>query len=163
MPGLLQTPDYARALIQTAIPYDPAGVERRVQARMARQALLTRPKPPSLSAVLDEAVLQRLVGTPQIMRRQLSTLLPEITRSNVKIRVLPYARGAVGVEGSFVILGFADDLDPDVAYVEGIGGDLFLESAIELTRCNLTFERIWDAALPEEASADLITALMKEQ
>ncbi|WP_329519413.1 helix-turn-helix domain-containing protein [Spirillospora sp. NBC_01491] len=162
VPGLLQTPDYARALIQTAIPYDHAGAERRVQARLARQALLTRSVPPSLAAVVDEAVLRRLVGTPQIMHDQLRALLPQAARPTVKMRVLPFTRGTIGVEGSFVVLGFADELDPDVGYVESIGGSLFLESATQVARCNLTFERIWDAALPEEASADLITALMKE-
>jgi hypothetical protein len=160
MPGLLQTEDYARAVISAGVPDDANEVNKRLRARMARKTLLSRPDAPRLRAVLAESALRQLVGGGRVMRDQLNELNRVAQRHNVNVRALPYAVGAdAGVEGSFVILGYADPLDPDIGYAEGIYGNVYIEGAEHLTRCNVAFDRIWEAALPEEQSATLITSI----
>jgi transcriptional regulator with XRE-family HTH domain len=159
IPGLLQTGRYARAVIEAGRPGDP-DVDRRVQARRARQALLDRPAAPEVLAVIDEAALRRPVGGADVMREQLHALLVE--RPNVTVRVLPFVAGAhSGMDGPFTILSF-DEADPDMAYVESRAGNNYLESADQVRSVTLTFERIWNAALSAEDSAALIAALIKE-
>jgi hypothetical protein len=158
VPGLLQTEDYARTVISTLRPGDD--VQRRVMARMARRTLLSRPDAPELSAVLDEAVLRRPVGGPQVMYEQLEALLIASRRPNVTIHVLPYEAGAhAGLEGAFTLLSFAEEIDPDVAYVEGTAGDIYVESTEQVDRCKLIFERIQKAALPSDDSLQMINEI----
>jgi transcriptional regulator with XRE-family HTH domain len=161
IPGLLQTGRYARAVIEAGRPGDP-DIDRRVQARRARQALLDRPDAPEVLAVIDEAALRRPVGGPEVMREQLGVLLDAGERRNVSIRVLPFASGAHGgMDGPFTILSF-DQGDPDLAYSEGRTGNNYLESVDQVQSVTLTWERIWNSALSTEESAALIAALAKE-
>ena len=96
MPGLLQTPDYARAVVRAAVPrWVPDEVERRVQGRIARQQRLFSEHPPQFEAVVDESVLHRVVGSPAIMRAQLERLLELSDLPNVTLRVIPYDAGAL--------------------------------------------------------------------
>ncbi|MBA9001571.1 hypothetical protein HNR21_000453 [Actinomadura cellulosilytica] len=163
IPGLLQTEDYARAVISAGIPDDPAEVDKRLQARMARKTLLTRPNAPTLKTVLAEPALRQLVGGKSVMRDQLYELRRIARRPNVTIRVLPYTVGAeAGVDGSFVILGYSDPLDPDIAYSEGIYGHIYLESAEHVARCRVAFDRIWEAALDEDESLKFIADIATE-
>lgn len=160
IPGLLQTEDYARAIISAGVPDDPDEVNKRLHARMARKTLLSRPDAPRLQAVLAESALRQLIGGPQVMRDQLTELNRVAQRPNVEVRALPYTVGAhAGAEGSFVILGYADPLDPDIGYSEGIYGNVYIEGAEHVARCNAAFDVIWDAALGEEHSSALITAI----
>jgi hypothetical protein len=160
VPGLLQTEDYARAVISAGVPDDPDEVSKRLHARMARKTLLSRPDAPRLRAVLAESVLQQLIGGPKVMHDQLAELNRLARRPNIDIRVLPYTVGArAGVEGSFVILGYADPLDLDIGYSEGIYGNVYIEGADHVARCNAEFEAIWEAALSEERSAARIAAI----
>ncbi|MEV4375306.1 helix-turn-helix transcriptional regulator [Streptosporangium sp. NPDC049644] len=165
VPGLLQTEDYARAVISAGRPepYDAEDIHRRVMARMARRTLLSRPDAPELYAVVDEGVIRRPIGSPELMRDQLQALLIAARRPNVTIRVLPYRAGAhAGLEGAFTVLSFAEEVDPDVAYVEGTAGDVYIESSDQIDRYKMAFERICGAALPPDASMGLI-AEAKEQ
>lgn len=166
VPGLLQTDDYARAVIGASLTDDdPATVQRRVQARSARRTLLGRTAPPAprFTAVIDEAALRRPIGRPEVMRSQLRALGEAARRPNVTIRVLPYAAGAhPGLDGPFIILGFPEDLAPDVAYVETKAGDTYLESAADVRRFRLDFENLSAAALPPEGSTELIAAIAEE-
>ncbi|MFB4316339.1 helix-turn-helix domain-containing protein [Actinomadura sp. 21ATH] len=163
IPGLLQTEDYARAVISAGTPGDPDEVNKRLHARMARKTLLSRPDPPRLKAVLAESALRQLIGGPQVMQGQLTELGRAAQRPNVEIRALPYTVGArAGVEGSFVILRYLDPLDLDIAYSEGIYGNVYIEGADHVARCNAEFDDIWDAALDEEQSTALITAIAAE-
>ncbi|MEU4233752.1 helix-turn-helix transcriptional regulator [Nonomuraea sp. NPDC026600] len=158
IPGLLQTEDYARTVITALRPADE--VQRRVMARMARRTLLSRPDPPEFSAVLDEAAIRRTIGGRQVMHEQLQALLISARRTNVTIRVLPYHAGEhPGLEGAFTLLGFSEPLDPDVAYVEGTAGDVYVESTEQVERCKLVFDRICNAALPPDESLRLISEL----
>lgn len=156
--GLLQTEPYARTVI-TAGRLLPAqeDIERRIAARKIRQTLLERENAPQLHVVFDEAVLHRPIGGPEVMRGQLDALTTAVTRPSVTIQVLPYAAAAhAGLDGRFTILSYPDPADPDIAYVEGTMGDVYLESAGEIAKHRDRFDRIEAAALSPEDSAHLI-------
>jgi hypothetical protein len=159
VPVLLQTERYAWAMVTALRPDDPDGVERRVTARMSRRSLLGKPDAPELVAIMDEAVLRRPVGGRDVMREQLESLLRP--RPHVTVRALPYAAGAhAGMEGGFVLLDFPDQTTE--VYAEGFAGDLYPESAAEIARITLTFERIEQVALDVDQSAHLIRRVIEE-
>ncbi len=165
VPGLLQTEDYARAVIRAVRPgYDEESVERRVSARLARQkVLLDRAPPPELRLVLNEAVLRRLVGHERVKAAQLRALADAAQRPAVTLQVLPFSAGAhASMEGGFVLIEFPTETDPDVVYVEGIMGDLYLESVEEVRRYQAAFERIQAVALGPDESSAFISALARE-
>lgn len=165
VPGLLQTEDYARAVIKTGIP-DPstADVEKRVRARMARQTLLSRDDAPRLYAVLGEAALRQGVGGAEVMREQLLKLAAMARkRPNVSVRVLPFGSGAsIGLEGAFANLEFPEPVDPDVSYIEDLSGETYIESAEGNRRIRLAYDRISGQALSPEDSAALLADTAKE-
>ncbi|WP_093891765.1 helix-turn-helix domain-containing protein [Streptosporangium canum] len=159
VPGLLQTEDYARTVISVGRPEprDADDIQRRVMARMARRTLLSRPDAPQLCAVMDEGVIRRPIGGHQLMRDQLEALLVAARRPNVTIRVLPYSAGEhTGLEGAFTVLSFSEEVDPDIAYVEGTAGDVYVESSDHVDRYKMAFTSICDAALSPEDSMKLI-------
>jgi transcriptional regulator with XRE-family HTH domain len=165
VPGLLQTDEYAREVIRAGWPGDEAGVHRRVQARMTRKALLGRTDPPApaLTAILDESVLRRPIGGPEVMRAQLHALIDAARRPNVDIRVLPFAAGThAGLDGPFILLGFPEDIAPDVAYVGTRIGDGYAEDAATVRAIRVDFEALHAAALPPEESLERIAAITKE-
>ncbi|GLZ07745.1 transcriptional regulator [Actinomadura sp. NBRC 104412] len=156
--GLLQTEDYARAVI-TAGRMLPTteDIERRIDARKARQALLNRERAPQIHLIFDECVLKRPIGGPGVMRAQLEWLLELAERPQITIQVLPFeAREHAGLDGRFTILSFPDPADPDIAYVEGTMGDVYLESAEAIASHGERFERIMKQAMSPEDSAPLI-------
>ncbi|CNF39938.1 Helix-turn-helix [Mycobacterium tuberculosis] len=163
IPGLLQTQDYAREIIKAGELGEAGDIERRLQARMVRQTLLTREdSPPTLHVVLDEAVLGRPIGGSAMMREQLHRLASEAERPNVTIQVLPQSSGThCGLEGSLIVLRFAEPADPDVAYAEGFFGVVYMESPQQVAHCRLAFERICEAALDPDDSLSLIDAAAK--
>ena len=154
VPGLLQTEDYMRAVIRAARPdATPPQVDKRVQARLARQRLLTEPDPPRYWTVVDEAVLCRSVGGDDVMRAQLDALLGKATLPHVTIQVLPFAAGAhAGMEGPFLILGFPEQADPDVVYVDNTTAGVYLEEPAEILRYTLMFDHLRAAALSPDDS-----------
>jgi transcriptional regulator with XRE-family HTH domain len=132
VPGLLQTEEYARALLGV-YELGPEKTERFVSSRRVRQELLNRPDPPQMSFLLDEAVLLRAVGGRTVMRAQLERLLDLAQRPQVTIRVLPLVRGEhVGLRGPFVLLEFAGTNDPDVVYIEQRRGDAIFQDEVEV-------------------------------
>ncbi|GLZ13552.1 transcriptional regulator [Actinomadura sp. NBRC 104425] len=156
--GLLQTEEYARAVITAGrmLP-GQTEIERRIAARKVRQNLLDRKDAPLLHVVLDEAVLHRPLGGASVMNAQLRKLAVMSERPNVTVQVLPYAAGEhAGLDGRFTILSFPDPADPDIAYVEGTMGDVYVESAEETGVHRRRFDRIVEAALSPEDSAHLI-------
>jgi transcriptional regulator with XRE-family HTH domain len=165
MPGLLQTTDYARAMIRAARPdFSEADVEVRVRVRLQRQSFLQR-QDDSISfwVVLDEAVLSRPVGGDEVMREQLRRLGEAVSMPNVTIQVLPFEAGAhAGMDGTFTILHFPEPGDQSVVYAENATGGLFLEKADELRKYSLIFENIQRAALDPDESARLIAKLAEE-
>ena len=165
VPGIFQTPDYARAVIATTAPWFNAGeTERRVAARTARQqAILGRGNPPEIHVVLDEAALHRTVGGAAVMTEQLAALAKAGTQPGTIIQVLPFTAGAhAALEGDFVILDFPDPEDPPVAYAEGLFGDVYLESKEELDRYHLVWSYLLAKAVSPAESATMINELAKE-
>jgi transcriptional regulator with XRE-family HTH domain len=165
VPGLLQTEDYARAVINAGnLTGTQEEVERRVALRMARQPMvLSGPNPPQLWAVLDEGVLHRTVGGRGLMRLQLEHLLEMAERPNVAVQVIPFTAGAhPGMGKPFVILAFPERADPDVVYLEDFTSALYLEDVDEIDRYNVLFNHLRATALSFEESAALITSVAKE-
>lgn len=158
VPGLLQTEHYARAVFRAMRPDDTEPeIERRVSARMERQRLLTDPAPPEYWAVVDEAVLHREVGGPEVMAEQLSRLVQAATLPHVTIQVVPFDAGAhPGMEGPFLILGFPEQADPDVVYVDSTASGVYLEMPADVRRYSLMFDHLRATALKPDDSVRLI-------
>jgi transcriptional regulator with XRE-family HTH domain len=163
IPGLLQTEDYARAVIRAgqARP-DPETLERRVMARMARQEILTRPDPPEIWAVLDDPVVSRPVGGADVMREQLQHLIDMSTRPNtpLTLQVLPLSVGAhPGMNGPFVLLQFTSPTDPPMVYLETATDGLYLEETPDIERYTLRFNHLVARALGPDESRNMISDL----
>lgn len=158
VPGLLQTERYAHTVIRAMRPdADETEVTRRVTARMERQRLLTEPSPPEYWAVLDEAVLHRSVGGPAVMAEQLARLLKLAALPHVTVQVVPFSAGAhPGMEGPFLILGFPEQADPDVVYVDSTTSGAYLELPDDVRRYALMFDHLRAAALKPDDSVELI-------
>jgi len=161
IPGLLQTPEYARAVHEANMPtLSPAVIEQRIEARRTRQAILTRDdEPPTLKAIADEAVLHRVVGGPAVMAAQLDHVIQACHRPNVTVQVIPYAVGAhPALDSTFILLGFASPV-PGVVYVDGLVGQVYLERPQDVERYTKIFARLLTFALDERASIDLMAKL----
>ncbi|MFE3649422.1 helix-turn-helix domain-containing protein [Streptomyces sp. NPDC057579] len=158
IPGLAQTESYARAVIKGVWPAAThKQVEQRVQARMERQALLTKEQPIQLWAIVDEAAVRRTVGGPKVMREQIARLLELAEEPNVTFQVIPFDKGAhAGMPGSFVHMDFPDPADPELVYLDTPAGDLFLESETEIRRYKSMFEHLQAVALGPVDSTDLL-------
>ena len=160
VPGLLQTPDYARAVTRAAVGgLDDERLDALVEVRLARQDVLRSNPPLSLSAVLDEAVLHREVGGPDVMARQLRRLLDTAHLPQVRLQVLPFAAGAhVGVTGPFVIFSFSSTSDLDVVVLDHLTSSLYLERKEDLQAYSEAFNALQIHALPPKDSLDYIAA-----
>ncbi|MFG3410344.1 helix-turn-helix domain-containing protein [Streptomyces sp. NPDC048142] len=171
VPGLVQTEDYARALIREGThDVDRDEIERRVHVRMARQELLTRvTSPPTLQLALGEAVLRQPVGGGEVMARQLHRLAETMELPNVSLRVVPFATGLhYGlVSGPFTLLRFpvngdGQPMEPPTVYMEGFTGDLYLDKPQEIERYDQAFTSIWGAALDHKGTQDILRRAAKE-
>ncbi|MEU3456905.1 helix-turn-helix transcriptional regulator [Micromonospora sp. NPDC006766] len=154
VPGLLQTEDYAQAVISSEVSQPtPDGVAQRVAARLERQKLIADGKL-RMVAVLDEAVLRRQIGGRDVMAQQLTALLDAQKRWNVTIQVIPFREGAyASMLSSFAILSFEEG--PGVVYIEGLTGDLYAEGE-DVRRCTVVFNSLRASALSAAASVALI-------
>ncbi|WP_328339173.1 helix-turn-helix transcriptional regulator [Streptomyces violaceus] len=163
VPGLLQTRAYSTALQRAnEVPLESTEIERLVDIRMKRQEILTRTKPLRLWAILDESVIRRVVGSPEVMREQLDRLLEANESPHITLQVLPFSQGAhAAALGSFVIIGGPQPA-LDVVYVDFHTGSLFLEKEAELERYRLAFDYLRAQALDMEASSALIHRARKE-
>ncbi|MFZ2044294.1 MAG: helix-turn-helix transcriptional regulator [Trebonia sp.] len=162
--GLLQTTDYARAILRASAPRHTADqIERLVDLRMERQRRLDDNPPLDLWVIHDEAVIRRTVGGPVVMRHQLAHLLVAAGLPGVTLQVLPFDTGAhAGHDGPFSIVEFHDRSDSEVVYVESTAGPIYLEKDREVRACAEVFDRLRAAALPPEASLDLISKAARE-
>ena len=164
VPGLLQSEDYARAVTLLGHSDElPRDIERRVRLRMARQAVLDKPDPPNVWAVVDEAVLRRPAGSPAVMHGQLKHLLDMAQRPNITIQVMPFqAGGHSAAGGPFSILRFAEPDLPDVVYLEQLTSALYLDKPEVVDRYLKVMERVcMEAATPAD-SLDAIAAILAE-
>ncbi|MQA84016.1 MAG: helix-turn-helix domain-containing protein [Streptosporangiales bacterium] len=162
VPGLMQTEDYARHVARAGLVKDAEEIERRVDARLIRQERLFRPEGPKIWAILDEAVLCRVVGGREVMRLQLERLLEFADLENVEIQILPYSTGAhPAVDGSFTVLGFSEASDPDVVYLEHWKSALFVESPEEVVEYDRMYTHLNASALSTGDSVEMIAAIAK--
>lgn len=161
--GLLQTPDYARAVMNAVSPaqHSPEELERRAAARMIRQHVLRREIPLNLHFVMDQTVLERAIGEPQVMRGQLRKLLDAAQSPNITLQVLPLdVGGSPGLEGPFSILTLPEPI-PDFGYSEGQAGMFYIEDREHVRRCTLRFGILTELALSRADSVNLIAERMK--
>ena len=164
VPGLLQTEDYARAVTLLGHPDAPASeIVRRVRLRMARQDVLSKEHPPNLWVVLDEAVLRRSVGGPDVMRGQLRHLIKAAEQPHVTIQVIPFqAGGHAAAGGAFSILRFAEPDLPDVVYLEQLTSALYLDKPEAVDSYLAVMERVCMEAATPAASTRVIRAFLQE-
>jgi transcriptional regulator with XRE-family HTH domain len=164
VPGLLQTEDYARAVIRGGFPSASRDeVERRVQVRMERQDVLRGDNPLELWGIVDEAALRRQVGGRKVMHGQLGCLLEAAELPQVTLQVIPFGAGAhVGMPGSFVFMQFSDATISDVVYIDSMAGELFLEAESDVRRYRLVFEHLRAVAESPGASRSLISYLVAQ-
>lgn len=161
VPGLLQIEAYGRVVL-AAIRVDarPIDIERRMALRLNRQALLTSESAPQYWVVLDEAVVRRPVGGPDVMAAQLAHLTRVAELPSVTLQVLPFSAGAhAGMDGEFTIFGYRQPEDPDIVYIENTGGDAYIEDAEVTQRYRRVFDHLRAAALdPAESVRMLVDA-----
>lgn len=164
VPGLLQTADYARAVI--LIDHGRAQseeIERRVALRVSRQQLLHRPDPPQLWAVVDEAVLRRPIGGRDTMRGQIAHLLEATKLPNVRLQVIPFhAGGHAGAGGAFTLLRFPEHDLPDVVYMEQLTSALYLDKRDDVDHYAAAMERLCIDADPPSRTAETLERILAD-
>jgi transcriptional regulator with XRE-family HTH domain len=159
LPGVLQTPEYTRAVAAIHPRRTKAEVvEQLVEIRKRRQEmLLDREEPVPLSVVLDESILYRPIGGPQVMKGQLKRLLEDADRRNVDLRILPYSVGQhSGLGGPFTLFGFAEPMDLAIVHVENHVNFLLVEDEQDIRHYELVFQRVQESALTTADSSALV-------
>ncbi|OIV36533.1 transcriptional regulator [Mangrovactinospora gilvigrisea] len=162
IPGLLQTRDYAEAVVTGMQPEVPAEVvDQRVNVRLARQARITTDeRPMRFWAVVDEAALHRQVGGNKVMGEQMRRLLEMSELPHVTIQVVPFDIGAhPGMTGAFSIMSFPESADADVVYLEGVTSDLYVERPMDVHRYTVMYEHLTAVSLGPTESRERITEL----
>ncbi|MCN0176744.1 helix-turn-helix domain-containing protein [Salinispora arenicola] len=164
VPGLLQTQEYARAVVLLGHGRAlPAEIDRRVALRMRRQQVLHRKDPPQLWAVVDEAALRRPIGGPAVMRQQVTALIDATRLPNVRLQVVPFAAGGhAAAGGAFSILRFGDAELPDVVYIEQLTSALYLDKREDLEFYAVAMERLCVEAEPPERTPELLGRILAD-
>jgi hypothetical protein len=163
VPGLLQTEDYARAVVQLGKAYLPAEeINQRVAFRVTRQQILTRPDPARLWVVIDEAVLHRPVGGRATMREQIEYLIKVSQQPNITLQIMPFSSvGYPGAGGAFSILRFPEGDLPDVVYIEHAASALYLDKREDLDEYAAIMEALTIAAAPVKATQALLVEALE--
>ena len=159
MPGLLQTREYAQGIISIVAPkMDPHVIQQRVDARLRRQQLLGRDSGPRYNVLLDENVIRRGVGDPELIAAQLEKVLETINAGRAVVQVIPFSAGAYATaDGYFVLLEFEGraDLGP-VVYIEGLAGNQYLDRKGDIARYRECIDYLKARALSPQESESLI-------
>lgn len=165
VPGLLQTKEYARAVITAgAVGSAPEEIARRVDLRLERQRqVLERTTPPTFWAVIDEAALRRPIGGVDVMRGQIQHLVELMDQGNVTIQVMPFHFGGHAAEGgAFSILRFPEAELPDIIYVEQLGSALYLDKRDEVDRYSEVMERLCAVSTTPSETVDILRKISRE-
>jgi hypothetical protein len=164
VPGLLQTEDYARAVLRAGRPHLPeAAIERCVALRLERQTLLGRPGAPVLWTVIDETVLRRPIGGPGVMRAQLDRLIQACAQPQVHLQVMPFAAGPhPAMYGPFHIFRFPTAELPDVVFTESLAGAAYLDERDDVTAFLEALDRMCAQAAPVHSTAAILDGVRKE-
>lgn len=160
--GLLQTEDYAHAVVTSGQPRaSSAEVERRVALRLERQKLLLSERAPTFHVVLDEAALHRAYGGAEVMRAQLRHLVSVSEQPNITLQVMPFSFGGhAGESGAFTMLRFPESDLPDVVYLEQLTSALYLDKRDEVGQYQRVLERLSAESLPAKESRELLEGLL---
>ncbi|HEY1320587.1 MAG TPA: helix-turn-helix transcriptional regulator [Streptosporangiaceae bacterium] len=163
VPGLLQTTDYARAMMRLG-PADLPGelAERRVALRMRRQELLQRADPPRLWTVIDEAALRRPIGGREVMRAQLRHLIEVSALPAVSVQILPFSVGQVALVGAMIMLRFPQGELPDVVYEEQFTGACYYDKPAETEQYRHVLNQLGTAAQPPTATPSVLERILTE-
>jgi hypothetical protein len=164
VPGLLQTADYARAVVRLGQPgAAPEEIERRISLRMGRQELLTKPGGPRLWAIVDEAALRRPIGGKEVMRTQLVQLIEATHEPQITLQVMPFRSGGHAAEaGAFTIMRFPEPDLPDVVYLEQLTSALYLDKRDDVEKYTEVMERLSVEAESPERSVDILSGMLEE-
>jgi|SRR4051812_2178163 transcriptional regulator with XRE-family HTH domain len=164
IPGLLQTEEYARAVISLGNSASPSEeIEQRISLRITRQNLLTRGDAPRLWAVVDEAALRRPIGGRDVMRGQIERLIEATKLPGVILQVLPFRVGGHTAEaGAFTILRFPESDLPDVVYVEQLTSALYLDRRDDVDSYMEAMERLCVVSAPPDDTAEILSRILQE-
>ena len=164
IPGLLQTEDYARAVVSIGMQRAPGeDIEPKVRLRMERQRILERPDPPVIWAVIDEAALRRPMSGRRVMKAQIRHLLDLMKRPNITVQVVPFRQGGHAAEsGAFTILRFEEKDLPDVVYLEQLVSALYLDKREHVDRYAEVMVRLAGESPTPEASEELLSKILEQ-
>ncbi|MEV6010485.1 helix-turn-helix transcriptional regulator [Streptomyces sp. NPDC051976] len=164
VPGLLQTEEYAHDVLAVGFPRVSAQeLKRRVALRMERQAVLTRPDAPQFWVVMDETVLRRPAGSPQVMRRQIDRLLEATELPNVTLQVHPFTAGLhSGAFGPFTLFRFAMQEIPDVVCTDSLSSAAYSEDRVEVALYREVLDRMCTQAMPKGRIRNFLGDVRKE-
>ncbi|MGW4656470.1 helix-turn-helix domain-containing protein [Streptomyces sp. NPDC004279] len=165
VPGLLQTEDYARALLSAGNPHSPGeATERRVALRMRRQELLSRPSPPHLWIVMDETVLRWPVGGSRVMRAQIDHLIAMNSLPHVTLQVMPFSNGPHPAmrAGAFHLFRFRAPELPDIVYLSGLVGAVYLDKTEDVVVYREALDRLGAQSAPARKTEAVLGAIRKE-
>ncbi|RAJ68709.1 helix-turn-helix protein [Streptomyces sp. Amel2xB2] len=164
VPGLLQTEAYARAVLRAGMPHVPEEeLRRQVALRRERQAVLERDEPPMLWVVMDETVLRRGIGGPEVMREQIDALIEAGRRPKVRLQVMPFSVGPhSAMYGPFHLFRFPIDELPDVACAESLVGAVYFDQREDVTTFLEALDRMCAQAAPVSRTEAILSAMRKE-
>ena len=164
VPGLLQTEEYARAVVMQGQPgLEPEEVDRRVALRMGRQKLLTREHPPRYWVIMDEAALRRPMGGRDVHVGQIERLIDLVGEPNITIQVMPFRYGGHAAEGgAFTIMRFPETDLPDVVYMEYLTGAHYIDKPEEVERYAAVMERLSVAGTSPDRTREILTGMLKD-
>ncbi|MGR3933045.1 helix-turn-helix domain-containing protein [Streptomyces sp. BRA346] len=164
IPGLLQTEDYARAVLRAGMPHAPeTEIERNVALRMERQALLRRPDPPMLWVVMDETVLRRPIGGPETMRAQIGRLIEVADSPQIRLQVMPFDAGPhPAMYGPFHIFRFPIPELPDIAYTETLVSGSYFDQRDDVSAFLEALDRMCAQAAPAQTTQAILSGIRKE-
>lgn len=163
IPGLLQTEEYGRAILEQMAGYGPESVEKAWTVRQHRQDVLDRANPPQMLFILDESAVRRHVGRGHVMRRQLEWIKELAGESHINVQIMPFNRGAhPGMQGSFILLEFAEPNLADLLHLENIDSVTIRDDTDLIARYLDRFTALEQLALPEEESIDFLNMVIGE-
>jgi transcriptional regulator with XRE-family HTH domain len=164
VPGLLQTEDYARAVIELGQPAaPPEEIERRVALRMGRQQLLVRKNAPRLWVMVDEAALRRPIGGRKVMQSQIERLMAIASEPNITLQVMPFRFGGHAAEGgAFTLMRFPEEDLPDVVYIEQLTGALYLDKPDDVEKYSEVIERLGVKGTSPERTNEILSGMLKD-
>lgn len=164
VPGLLQTEEYARAVVMQGSPgLSPDEVDNRVNVRLGRQRLFAKENAPRLWAIVDEAALRRPMGGRDVLAGQIKRLMEAVSEPNITLQVMPFKYGGHGAEGgAFTIMRFPETDLPDVVYMEYLTGAHYIDKPEEVERYAAVMGRVSVAATSPDQTREILTGMLRE-